>query len=102
MPHIERSGLITTDIEVLRLHYADTIRHWRRRFAANRDAITTLYDERFCRMFEFYLCGAELAFRRQDHVNFQIQMTRDRSALPVARDYMFEAERQAAHAREDA
>ena len=57
LPPVERSGLIATDIEVLRLHYAETLRHWRRRFAANRDTIASLYDERFCRMFEFYLCG---------------------------------------------
>src|SRR5207248_1565752 len=53
VPHIERSRLLTTDIEVLRLHYAETLRHWRRRFAANRDTIASLYDERFCRMWEF-------------------------------------------------
>ena len=63
MPAIERSGLLTTDIEVLRLHYAETLRHWRRRFAANRDTIASLYDERFCRMFEFYLSSCELGFR---------------------------------------
>ena len=102
VPHIERAGLTITDIEVLRLHYAETLRHWRRRFAANRDAITTLYDERFCRMFEFYLSGSELAFRRQDHVNFQIQLTRDKTALPQVRDYMYEAERQASPARQTA
>ena len=60
---IERSGLLTTDIEVLRLHYAETLRHWRWRFAANRDAIAALYDERFCRMLEFYLSSCELGFR---------------------------------------
>ncbi len=92
-PAIEASGLVVTDIEVLRLHYAETIRHWRRRFAANRDAIAALYDERFCRMFEFYLAGSELAFRRQTHVNFQIQIVRDKTTLPLARDYMLEAER---------
>ena len=74
---IEESGLITTDIEILRLHYAKTLAQWRRRFAANRDAISTLYDERFCRMFEFYLSGSELSFRVGDHMNFQIQLTRD-------------------------
>jgi cyclopropane-fatty-acyl-phospholipid synthase len=63
MPAIERSGLLTTDIEVLRLHYAETLRHWRRRFAASRDTIASLYDERFCRMFEFYLSSCELGFR---------------------------------------
>src|SRR6202050_2541912 len=63
MPAVERSGLLTTDIEVLRLHYAKTLRHWRRRFAANRDTIASLYDERFCRMFEFYLSSVAMAFR---------------------------------------
>ena len=93
---IERAGLITTDTEILRLHYAETLRHWRRRFAANRDAIAAIYDERFCRMFEFYLCGAELSFRRENMMVFQIQLTRDQTAVPLTRDYMFEAEREAA------
>ena len=96
MAAVEKSGLMTTDIEILRLHYAETIRHWRRRFAANRDAIVGLYDERFCRMFEFYLSGSELAFRREAHNVFQIQLTRDQTAVPLTRDYMFEAERGAA------
>jgi cyclopropane-fatty-acyl-phospholipid synthase len=91
---IERSGLISTDIEILRLHYAKTIAHWRRRFAANLDAITTIYDDRFRRMFEFYLSGSELAFRLADHMNFQIQLTRHREALPLARDYIYEQEHQ--------
>jgi hypothetical protein len=71
LPAIEATGLIVTDVEILRLHYAMTLRHWRRRFAANRDAILSLYDERFCRMFEFYLAGSELAFHHQFHMNFQ-------------------------------
>ena len=96
LPAIERAGLFVTDIEVLRLHYAETIRHWRRRFAANRDAIAGLYDERFCRMFEFYLAGSELAFRHEGHVNFQIQMTRQVDTLPVTRDYITAAEQEAA------
>jgi cyclopropane-fatty-acyl-phospholipid synthase len=90
---VEKSGLFITDIEILRLHYAKTIAHWRFRFAANRDAITTLYDERFCRMFEFYLSASELSFRLSDHMNFQIQLTRDKNAVPLSRDYMLEAER---------
>jgi cyclopropane-fatty-acyl-phospholipid synthase len=94
MGPLEASGLMTADIEILRLHYAKTIAHWRRRFAANRDAIAALYDERFCRMFEFYLAGSELSFRESDHMNFQIQMIRKHAALPLTRDYMFEAERQ--------
>jgi len=92
MGPLERSGLVTTDIEILRLHYAKTLAHWRRRFAANRDAICTIYDERFFRMFEFYLSASELAFRLGDHVNFQIQLTRHQEVLPLARDYMYEAE----------
>jgi cyclopropane-fatty-acyl-phospholipid synthase len=94
MGPLESAGLMTADIEILRLHYAKTISHWRRRFAANRDAIAALYDERFCRMFEFYLCGSELSFRASDHMNFQIQMIRSREAVPLTRDYMFEGERQ--------
>jgi cyclopropane-fatty-acyl-phospholipid synthase len=96
---IEKSGLMTTDIEILRLHYAKTLAHWRRRFAANRDAIAALYDERFCRMFEFYLSGSELAFRMDDHMNFQIQLAKANDTVPLARDYMFEAERRIAFAR---
>ncbi len=92
-PVIEKTGLLMTDIEILRLHYAKTLAHWRRRFAANRDAIADLYDERFCRMFEFYLSASELAFRMNDHMNFQIQLTHDQEAIPLTRDYMFEAER---------
>jgi cyclopropane-fatty-acyl-phospholipid synthase len=95
VPVIERAGLVATDIEVLRLHYAETLRHWRRRFAANRDAIAGLYDERFCRMFEFYLAGSEIAFRREGHVVFQIQLTRSPQAVPLTRDYMVDAERSA-------
>ncbi|MDE8348640.1 MAG: cyclopropane-fatty-acyl-phospholipid synthase [Acidocella sp.] len=90
---IEKSGLRTADIEILRLHYAKTLAHWRRRFAANRDAIAALYDERFCRMFEFYLAGSELAFRVNAHMNFQIQLTHRNDATPLTRDYMMEAER---------
>ncbi len=96
LPAVEQSGLLTTDIEILRLHYARTIAHWRRRFAANRDAIQSLYDERFCRMFEFYLVGSELAFRRMGHMNWQLQLTRDFETLPLTRDYMQEAERRTA------
>jgi len=95
---IERSKLLITDIEILRLHYAETLRHWRRRFAANRDAIAALYDERFCRMFEFYLAGAELSFRRENMMVFQIQLARDQTAVPLSRDYVTETERRMAEA----
>ena len=102
---IERSGLWVTDCEILRLHYARTIAHWRARFAANRPAIRALYDERFCRMFELYLTGSELAFRQQRHMNFQIQLTRAVDAVPFTRGYMVAAERPpvaVASSREDA
>jgi cyclopropane-fatty-acyl-phospholipid synthase len=88
LPPVERSGLVATDIEILRLHYAETLRHWRRRFAANRDAIATLYDDAFCRMFEFYLVGSELTFRRSGHMVWQLQVAHDQSAVPLTRDYI--------------
>jgi cyclopropane-fatty-acyl-phospholipid synthase len=93
LPPVEKSGLIATDVEVLRLHYAETLRHWRRRFTANRDTIASLYDERFCRMFEFYLCGCEIAFRREGHIVFQVQLAHRQTAVPLTRDYItaFEA-----------
>jgi cyclopropane-fatty-acyl-phospholipid synthase len=102
LPAIERARLITTDVEILRLHYAETLRHWRRRFAANRDAIAAIYDERFCRMFEFYLAGAELAFRHDRHVVFQIQIARSQAAVPLTRDYVTHTERLTRHAIEAA
>jgi cyclopropane-fatty-acyl-phospholipid synthase len=90
---LERSGLRSTDVEILRLHYARTLAHWRRRFDANRDTIASIYDERFCRMFEFYLAGSQLAFEVQDHMIFQLQITRRQDAVPLTRDYMTECER---------
>ena len=93
LPVIERSGLVVTDVEVLRLHYAETLKEWRARFNARWDDIAKLYDERFCRMWEFYLAGAEMGFRHEGLVVFQLQMTKRIDALPITRDYMFEAER---------
>ena len=95
LPPIERSGLIATDIEILRLHYAETIRHWRRRFAANRDTIAAIYDDRFCRMFELYLVASELAFRHESHMVFQIQLARSQTATPLTRDYIPSAKHRA-------
>ena len=89
---VEKSGLWATDIEVLRLHYAKTLEHWRQRFARHRATLAKLYDERFCRMFEFYLIGSELAFRRMGHMNWQLQLTKHVTALPLARDYMVRTE----------
>lgn len=85
---VERSGLLMTDIEVLRLHYAKTLREWRRRFMARRDEALKIYDERFCRMWEFYLAGSETSFRYEGMVNFQVQLARKIDALPLTRDYM--------------
>ena len=93
LPAIERAGLIVTDIEVLRLHYAETLKEWRRRFKAHRSTVAELYDERFCRMWEFYLAGAEMAFRHDGQVVYQIQLTKRIGTLPLTRDYMFESER---------
>jgi cyclopropane-fatty-acyl-phospholipid synthase len=90
---IERHGLYITDVEVLRLHYAETLKEWRLRFWRNRAKAATLYDERFCRMWEFYLAGAEMAFRYDHLVVFQIQLAKQVDALPVTRDYMLESER---------
>lgn len=88
LPVIEREGLVVTDIEVLRLHYAETLRHWSQRFLANRDKAVALYDERFARMWEYYLAAAETAFRHQGLVIHQIQMVRSQEALPLTRDYI--------------
>ena len=92
MPAIERAGLVVTDIEFLRLHYAKTLRCWRERFAAQRAAIAELYDERFCRMWEFYLGVSEMSFRHRSQMVFQLQLTRQSDATPITRDYMAEAE----------
>ena len=92
---IEKAGLWVTDIEVLRLHYAETLRLWRERFLANRDQIKQLagYDDRFCRMWEFYLAGCEVAFRYMNQMVFQIQITRRQDAVPLTREYMASGER---------
>jgi cyclopropane-fatty-acyl-phospholipid synthase len=89
LPSVERSRLVATDIEILRLHYAETLRHWRWRFNANRDTIASIYDDRFCRMFEFYLSGSELAFRRGAHMVFQIQLGARQDVVPLTRDYLY-------------
>lgn len=92
-PAIEKSGLFTADIEVLRLHYALTLRHWRQRFLARWHEAAAIYDERFCRMWEFYLAGCEMAFRLQGHVVFQIQLSKRLETVPLTRDYMIDRER---------
>jgi cyclopropane-fatty-acyl-phospholipid synthase len=88
LPVIERNGLIVTDVEVLQLHYAETLKAWRERFLAHRDEVLRLYDQRFVRMWEFYLASSEMAFRRGDMVVFQIQMTKQKGIIPATRDYV--------------
>jgi cyclopropane-fatty-acyl-phospholipid synthase len=85
---VQRVGLIITDVEILHLHYAETLRHWRERFMANWDAAKALYDERFCRMWEFYLGASEATFRAGEMVNFQVQLVHEQSAVPMTRDYV--------------
>ena len=77
-----------TDVEVLRLHYAETLRHWSERFAQERETARMLYDERFCRMWEFYLAVCEMAFRNGRLMVFQIQLAKRRDAVPLTRDYI--------------
>jgi cyclopropane-fatty-acyl-phospholipid synthase len=91
----ERCGLWNADTEVLRLHYSYTIRHWRERFARNRDKAAQIYDERFCRMWEFYLAAAELEFLYGPHMVFQLLLSTKRDAVPIRRDFMLDAERTA-------
>ncbi|MBV8504403.1 MAG: class I SAM-dependent methyltransferase [Alphaproteobacteria bacterium] len=102
LPVIEELRLWVTDIEILRRHYAETLRAWRRRFERNRDRVKALYDERFCRMWEMYLVGSEIAFRRQDHMVFQMQLAKDVDAVPLTRDYMVDCERKHSAAAERA
>jgi cyclopropane-fatty-acyl-phospholipid synthase len=88
LPAIERAGLYVTDIEILRLHYAETLRAWRERFMARRDEAARLYDERFCRMWEFYLAGSETSFRVDANMVFQIQLAKRQEVVPLTRDYV--------------
>lgn len=92
LPHIERAGLVVTDIELLRLHYAETLKAWRQRFVARREEAVRLTDERFCRMWEFYLAASEMAFRHQGLNVFQIQLARWQEAVPLTRGYVDAAE----------
>ena len=87
--NIERSGLILSDLEVLRLHYAQTLRQWSIRFTQQRAAIVTEMDEAFCRMWEFYLAACENAFRHSDLVVFQAQLTQGHGNVPITRDYLY-------------
>ena len=88
VPQIEKAGLLVTDIEILRLHYAETLKAWRERFLAHREEVERIYDRRFVRMWEFYLAASEMSFREQNMMNFQIQITKRQGVTPMTRDYI--------------
>jgi cyclopropane-fatty-acyl-phospholipid synthase len=92
LPAIQRAGLLVCDIEILRLHYAETLKAWRERFMARREEAVQMYDERFARMWEFYLACSEMAFRKQNMMNFQIQLTKRQGVVPMTRDYILREE----------
>lgn len=88
IPSIEQAGLLVCDVEILRSHYAETLKIWRDRFLARREEAVQLYDERFARMWEFYLASSEMSFRKQDLMNFQIQISKRQGTVPMTRDYI--------------
>ena len=90
---IERAGLMVTDLEILRLHYAETLRHWYERVQRHREQIVALYDERFFRMWAMYLASCEMGFRYQGLMVLQVQLAKRVDAVPLTRDYMYEWER---------
>ena len=92
MPAIEKAGLLVCDMEILRLHYAETLKAWRERFMARREEAVRLYDERFARMWEFYLAASEMSFRKQNMMNFQLQLTKRQGIVPMTRDYIGQEE----------
>jgi cyclopropane-fatty-acyl-phospholipid synthase len=92
MPAIEKAGLLVCDMEILRLHYAETLKAWRDRFMARREEAVRLYDERFARMWEFYLAASEMSFRKQNMMNFQFQLTKRQGVVPITRDYIGQEE----------
>ena len=86
---IEKSGLIVSDLEVLKIHYAHTLRHWKERFVQNKDKILDMFDEQFFRMYEFYLTSCEAAFKYGDQVVYQIQLSKELDTVPSTRDYIY-------------
>ena len=86
---IEKSGLIVSDIEVLRMHYAHTLRNWKERFLSKKDTVLDMFDEKFFRMWEFYLASCEMAFKWGDQVVFQLQLAKDNNSVPNTRDYIY-------------
>ena len=94
VPSAERAGFVITDMEILRLHYADTLREWRKRFVAQREQVVKLYDSRFFRMWEFYLAASEAAFRIDRMFIFQMQLTLHQQVVPTSRDYVAQREQE--------
>ena len=92
LPAIERARLLVTDIEIQRLHYAETLKAWRERFLAHREQVERIYDRRFVRMWEFYLASSEMSFREQNLMVFQIQLTKRQNVVPMTRDYIVREE----------
>ena len=92
---VERTGLFVTDVEILRLHYAETLRHWRARFVTRSEEVKAIYGERFIRMWEFYLVLCEIGFRRRTNMVFQMQLARRFDTVPTTRDYIVDVERRA-------
>ena len=86
---VENSGLIVSDIEVLRMHYSHTLRHWKERFLSKKDIVLDMFDEKFFRMWEFYLASCEMVFKWGDQVVFQLQLTKDNTSAPTTRDYIY-------------
>jgi cyclopropane-fatty-acyl-phospholipid synthase len=91
---VEQNSLWVTDLEFLRVHYAKTLAQWEKRFQANRAEVTRMYDERFCRMWEFYLISAEMMFRTGSQLVFHMQLAKKRDAAPIVRDYITDTQRQ--------
>jgi cyclopropane-fatty-acyl-phospholipid synthase len=100
-PVVENNSLWVTDLEFLRVHYATTLRHWHERFEQNRVAVGQMYDERFCRMWEFYLISAEMMFRTGSQEVFHMQLSRKRDAAPIVRDYITDIQRKYEQAERD-
>ena len=98
LPRIEKAGLLVTDIEILRLHYAETLKHWRERFLAHYEEAERIYDQRFVRMWEFYLAASEMSFREWNMMVMQIQLTKRQGVVPTKRDYIVSEERRLAAA----
>ena len=92
LPALERADLLVTDIEIQRLHYAETLKAWRERFLAHREEVERIYDRRFVRMWEFYLASAEMSFREQNLMVFQLQLTKRQDVVPMTRDYIMREE----------